>query len=466
MIFSSPQFIVFFAVYLFLHLAIPVRHRLALIIAGSTFFYGYWNPWYLWVPYILVAIAFFGALWQERARDAAVHKRRMAIVVGAMLAPLVVVKYTNFLYQDFLGIFLGDRGPLVQWSLPLGISFITFTMIAYVADVYRGQYQVEKNLGLLSGLVLFFPHLIAGQILRPRDLLPQLANPQPARHAFGIRFVYGLAIFTLGLFKKIVLADTLGETVRAVYDAASAGLSAADYLLAWYAFCVQIYCDFSGYTDMAIGIAIVLGVRLPINFRQPFAAASIIDFWRHWHITLSNWLRDYIYIPLGGNRAQGALRFRNVIVTLGLSGLWHGAHWNFVIWGLLHGVGIAFNQQLRRSGTAFDAPRWIKVLLTFHFVCVTFIMFRSPDLSTAWRVVSGPFAAPSGNISVFLSTHLFELILLAIFFLTHGWDSHRVIRRIVQKLPRAIYWIVVALVWVLSTAISQDNPSKFIYFDF
>jgi alginate O-acetyltransferase complex protein AlgI len=273
MIFSSPPFFFFFSIYLLFHLAVPARYRLALIIAGSTFFYGYWNPWYVWLPYLLLLIAFFGAQWIEVARGTSKIFRRAAIVVSLLLMPLAVIKYTNFFYEDVLGFFLGFRGQLVHWAFPLGVSFVTFTMIAYVVEVYRGNYQLEKRLGLLAGLVLFFPHLIAGPILRPNDLLPQLHHPKPARRAFGIRFVYGLAIFSIGLLKKLVFADTLSDAVKAVYEGTSSGLSSADYLLAWYGFCVQIYCDFSGYTDMAIGIAIVLGVRLPINFMHPFTSA-------------------------------------------------------------------------------------------------------------------------------------------------------------------------------------------------
>ncbi len=367
------------------------------------------------------------------------------------------------MFSDFSSV---TAGSLVSWTFPLGISFITFTMIAYVVDVYRGMYPVEKSPGLLSGLVLFFPHLIAGPILRPHDLLPQLANPQPAWRGFGIRFVYGFAIFTLGLFKKTVVADTLSETVRTVYEGAGSGLNAVDYLLAWYGFCVQIYCDFSGYTDMAIGVAIILGVRLPINFRQPFAATSIVEFWRRWHITLTNWLRDYIYIPLGGNRSGSTLQFRNVIVTLGLSGLWHGANWNFVVWGLVHGMAIAFNQRLGRSKVWSGMPDWLKIFVTFHFVCIAFILFRSPDLSTAVRVMAGPFLAPLCKFDVFISVHMFELMLLCAFFATHRWDSHRSVRRSVRRLPAIVLWPVLAIVWIFSISVSQDNSSKFIYFDF
>ena len=468
MIFSSPPFFLFFSIYLLLHLAVPVRYRLALIIAGSTFFYGYWNPWYVWLPYLLVAIAFLGAIWLEKARGTSAHAKRIVAVVTLLLVPLAIIKYTNFVYQDVLGLFLGPMPKLVTWAFPLGISFITFTMIAYVVDVYRGKYPLENRAGLLTGLVLFFPHLIAGPILRPADLIPQLANPASAWRAFSIRFVYGLAIFTLGLFKKLVLADSLGGVVQAMYEGGGRGLTGAEYLLADYAFCVQIYCDFSGYTDMAIGTAIILGVHLPTNFRQPYAAASVAEYWRRWHITLSNWLRDYVYIPLGGNRGGEASQFRNIVITLGIGGLWHGAHWTFVIWGLLHGMAIGCNHLISRHmpQTRFKMPHWFKVLLTFHFILTAFIMFRSPDFATMWRIMAGPFNVPWGSFGSFLSGRAFELILLVLFFATHRFDSYRTVRGLVHLASPVVYWPVIGLIWVLSIAISQDYNLKFIYFDF
>jgi alginate O-acetyltransferase complex protein AlgI len=462
MIFSSSPFFLFFSIYLLLHLAIPARYRLGLIIAGSTFFYGYWNPWYVWLPYLLVAVAFLGALWLEQARGKAIHHRRIAIVVCALLVPLIVIKYTNFVYEDVLG--FPDR--LVTWAFPLGISFITFTMISYVVDVYRGRYPLERRPGLLTGLVLFFPHLIAGPILRPNDLMPQLARPKPAWHHFGIRLVFGFAIFTLGLFKKLVVADTLGASVRAVYEDASPSLSSLDYLLAWYSFCAQIYCDFSGYTDMAIGAAIILGVRLPTNFRQPYAAETVAEYWRRWHITLSTWLRDYIYIPLGGNRYGDVAQIRNLIITMGIGGLWHGAHWTFVVWGLLHGLAISFSHVTSKLRYRLRFPKWARVLLAFHFVCIAFIIFRAQDFTTVYRVMAGPFRAPTEDVSAFMARHMFDLLILCLFFLTHSFDSHRNVRRLVHRSNPFGFWTSVAFIWIFSLAVSQENASKFIYFDF
>lgn len=468
MLFSSPPFVLFFAVYFALHLTLPARWRLGLIIVGSTVFYGYWNVYYVWVPHALMLVAYAGTLWMEKARDTPRHRRRLALVIFVLLIPLAGVKYTNFVYNDVLGPLLGVHGRLSNLALPLGISFVTFTMIAYVVDVYRGHYQVERNVSRLAGLILFFPHLIAGPILRPKDLLPQLSHTKSAWRKLGPRIVFGLAIFSLGLLKKLVLADPISESVDVVFNTNAAHSSAA-YLLAIYGFAVQIYCDFSGYTDMAIGVAMMIGVHLPNNFLNPYTATSIADFWRRWHISLSKWLRDYLYIPLGGNRGGRMRQTFNVLTTMTLGGLWHGANWTFIIWGIFHGLGIASVHALRNSVAAnFMAavPKWIKVLITFHFVLVGWVLFRAPDMATAWRVLKGPFVAPSNDLVDFAARNAFPLALLVIFFLTHRWDNHRTVRRLASKTPMAVFWPVVVLVWILAITVSAGSSAKFIYFDF
>ncbi len=468
MLFSSPPFFLFFAIYFLVHLTVPPRWRLSLIIVGSTIFYGYWNPYYIWIPHFLMLLAYFGALWTDAATDDQARRRRMAFTVIVLLSPLAFVKYSNFLYDDVLGPVFGFSGRISDLALPLGISFVSFTMVAYVIDVYRRRFKAERRLSMLAGLALFFPHLIAGPILRPHELLPQLARPQAMTRALRLRIIFGLAIFSIGLLKKLVFADPMAEVVDAVYSAPDKH-SAADYLLAIYGFALQIYCDFSGYTDMAIGVALAIGVRLPTNFLHPYTSASLVEFWRRWHITLSTWLRDYLYIPLGGSRLGYRRQLVNIMVTMGLGGLWHGANWTFVFWGLLHGAGIAITHSFRHFG--WDrflgyVPRWVFVLITFHFVVLAWIPFRAPDMATAWTVLSGPFIAPWGDIPAFLSSHLFQLFLLVFFFALHPWDSHRQIRRIVSRLPGAILWPTIVLIWVLAITVSAGSSAKFIYFDF
>lgn len=466
MLFSSPAFFLFFCAYLLLHVLLPLRMRLALIVVGSSVFYGYWNPYYIWLPFALMLIAYRGAIFVMDSTGVIDRKRRLFLVVVALLAPLLAVKYTNFLYQDVLGLLTGQHERLVDWQLPLGISFITFTLIAYVVDVYSGRYRLERSAGMLAGLVLFFPHLIAGPILRPAELLPQLHRP---KRRLGVRAVFGVAIFSIGLLKKLVFADSLSEVVEHVFQAGAVGLTKTEYLLGIYAFSVQIYCDFSGYTDMAIGTAIVLGVKLPTNFQRPYAAASVVDFWTRWHITLSKWLRDYLYIPLGGNRHGYGRQTWNLNITMALGGLWHGASWNFVLWGLAHGAGISFVHAVRRFSFLRwigSLPRPVKILVTFHFVTASWILFRSPTLSTAWRVAAGPIVAPTGDTSAFALQYAFPITLIGVFLATHRWDDHQSVRLFTQRAPRALFWPVVLLIWILAITVSSGSSAKFIYFDF
>ncbi len=311
MLFSDPVFFIFFAVYFTCHYFLPARFRIWLIIAGSAVFScAGWRPAYVWLPFAMALGAFAGAAWIDAGKEQRVRRLRLATTLVIGFLPLAFIKYAFFLANDVLGL----RGVIdtaqLRYPLPLGLSFITFTLSAYVIDVYRGKYPLEPSLKILLGYVLFFPHLIAGPILRPHELMPQLRHPSPAP---GARFKLGIAIFTMGLVKKLIFADTIAQAVDKVYQH---GGSSFEHLVALYGFSVQIYCDFSGYTDMAIGLAYLLRVRLPTNFLRPYSALSIVDFWRRWHITLSHWLRDYLYIPLGGNRGGKARQIRNILITI------------------------------------------------------------------------------------------------------------------------------------------------------
>jgi alginate O-acetyltransferase complex protein AlgI len=313
--------------------------------------------------------------------------------------------------------------------------------------------------------VLFFPHLIAGPILRPIELVPQLEHPSRKKFLLPAAAV---ALFTVGLVKKLVLADPIAGLVDGVYG--QAGLpSAPEALLAIYGFSVQIYCDFSGYTDMAIALALLLGVRLPNNFAQPYCAASIVDFWRRWHKTLSFWLRDYLYIPLGGNRGGRLHEVRNVMITMTLGGLWHGASWTFVIWGVLHGIGISAVHVMRKTlrWTWLDrVPRWAGVLLTFHFVTLAWVFFRAPSLQRALDILTAAATGSWAGASAYYSAHVFEILLIAIFFMLHRLDDHRRLRITAARLRPEILWPCIAALWAVAITVSQGSSAKFIYFDF
>jgi alginate O-acetyltransferase complex protein AlgI len=341
---------------------------------------------------------------------------------------------------------------------------VTFTLTAYVVDIYKRKFPAGEPASTVMAYVLFFPHLIAGPILRPNELIPQLDRP---RRAVLRRVAAPLAIFTLGLVKKLVFADQIAAAVDAVY-AQPGPLTAPAALLSIYGFSVQIYCDFSGYTDMAIGLALLLGVRLPTNFLRPYTARSIVDFWRRWHITLSYWLRDYLYIPLGGSRRGRGREMLNVIVTMALGGLWHGASWTFVVWGLMHGFGVTVVHAVQRmSGAARQLPRAVGVLLTFHFVTLAWIFFRAPTVGQATRMLR---AAVTGggwdNAQGFAAEHLFVLVLMGVFFLCHRFDDHRRVKAAIRFSRPEIVWPLLLLLWVVAITVSQGSSAKFIYFDF
>jgi alginate O-acetyltransferase complex protein AlgI len=333
-----------------------------------------------------------------------------------------------------------------------------------VVDTANGTYPHPPRPKWILGYTLFFPHLIAGPILRPYELIPQLQKMMPLRRR---NVLPGLALFASGMVKKMVFADQLGPGVNALY-AHPSGHTLPEFLLAVYGFSVQIYCDFSGYTDMALGLAQILGIRLPNNFFRPYLARSIILFWRHWHRTLSYWLRDYVYIPLGGNRAGKAQTARNITLTMAIGGLWHGANWTFLIWGVLHGVAVALNHLADRSlPRSLRLPRWLAVLVTFHFVTLLWIFFRAPNLAAAGEVIRGSLGgAALGDLSTFLSAHLFECFLIAVFFLAHPWDDSRRLRATARRGPKAIVAGVVVAAIALSIAIGVGSSAQFIYFEF
>lgn len=465
MLFSSPIFFVFFLAYFILHHITPKQYRTYLIILGSTIFYLWWRIEYVFLPYLLTAVAYSGVQWMNGADDTVARKRRAVVTIIVLFIPLVFFKYTNFILLDVVGPFIGVKEKVLDFSLPLGVSFITFTLTAYVVDIYAGKFQVVRAPSTLLAYVLFFPHLIAGPILRPIELIPQILHPRVATLR---KFAVPLAIFSLGLVKKLVFADQIAVNVNQVYS--QNGMpSALDALLAIYGFSVQIYCDFSGYTDMAIGLALSLGIKLPNNFARPYAASSLGDFWRRWHITLSFWLRDYLYKPLGGNRFGRIKEFRNVMITMALGGLWHGANWNFVIWGVLHGVGVSIAHLARlpiRGLPSSRLPNWLAVLLTFHFVAFAWVFFRARSLNKAIEILSAPFIGAWGEFGPFVANNLFPLILIFVFFALHRFDDNKWLKVVVRRGRPEFVWPLMVLAWILAITVSQGSSAAFIYFDF
>jgi alginate O-acetyltransferase complex protein AlgI len=317
------------------------------------------------------------------------------------LAVLCYFKYTGFLL-DTVSDLSGIPLPFSSIILPLGISFFTFQQIAYLVDIMRGA-KVERDIVSYTLFVSFFPHLIAGPLVHHAEMIPQFKRGRTGRSAIlGAR---GLAIFAAGLFKKVVIADNLVQFVSPVFAHldTGGGVTMPWAWLATLAYTLQIYFDFSGYSDMAVGLALLFGIRLPVNFRSPYQAASIVEFWRRWHITLSRFLRDYLYIPLGGNRLGEQRRYINLMVTMLLGGLWHGAGWNFLVWGGLHGVYLSINHLWRgwrgerRASTLGLTTKGLSWLVTFFAVVIAWVFFRAKTIAEAWLMLGGLFGFEAGN---------------------------------------------------------------------
>jgi len=395
MLFSSYTFLFQFLPAVVLAFAAARRHSPRagiLVLAGaSLFFYGAWRPIYLLLLIASIAVNFsLGLLMEDPGR------RRVVGLIGVALnlALLCYFKYTNFIF-DSLNMLTGAPLPLVNIVLPLGISFFTFQQIAYLVDVMRGA-PVERDVVSYTLFVSFFPHLIAGPLVHHAEMIPQFKRGRTSRSA--VLAARGLAIFAAGLFKKVVIADNLAQFVSPVFAHldAGGGVTTPWAWLATLAYTFQIYFDFSGYSDMAVGLALLFGIRLPVNFRSPYKAMSIIEFWRRWHITLSRFLRDYLYIPLGGNRLGEQRRYLNLMVTMLLGGLWHGAGWNFLIWGGLHGLYLCVNhlwQAWRGAGAKFrSGPATIASwAITFFVVVIAWVFFRARTAAGARQMLGALF---------------------------------------------------------------------------
>jgi alginate O-acetyltransferase complex protein AlgI len=400
MIFSSWQFIsLFLPATLAGFFLVPSRLRAARkawLLLASLVFYGFWKLEY--VPLMVLSIGFNYAVSETLVRWRGRRGRDGLVVLGvaANLALLGYYKYAGFLAQTLGWVTHRDLGHF-QILLPLAISFFTFTQIAYLVDVYRDESRHHRFLDYALFVVLF-PHLIAGPIVRHWEIIPQFADRdlRPSRTDLGV----GSALFLMGLFKKVLLADAVAGPANLIYGAAAGG-GTLTWFDAWFgtlAYALQIYFDFSGYSDMAIGLARLFGIRFPMNFFSPYQAGSITEFWSRWHITLTRFLREYVYFPLGGNRCGPGRHARNILFTMLLSGLWHGAGWTFIVWGGLHGVGLVvahrWKQLRERRGWAWERHRIYRgamMGLTFLVVVLGWVLFRANDFSTAGRVFASLF---------------------------------------------------------------------------
>ena len=514
MLFPTFAFAVFFAVVMTVGWALhskPVAWKLFMI-AASYLFYAWWNPRFvLLIAASTVVNTICGrAIQRANSQVGAIHSialqqsqrlRKAALVVAVVfnLAVLGVFKYYDFFISSVedgleqLG--LAPNLPLLRVVLPVGISFFTFQALSYVIDVYRGK-VAATNLLQFAVYLAFFPQLVAGPIVRASEFLPQLERRLNPRE---IDFTRGAMLIALGLFKKVVIASYLADALVDDVFAFPERFSGAEILLGVYGYAIQIYADFSGYTDIAIGVALLLGFRFPENFNQPYRATSIADFWRRWHMTLSRWLRDYLYIPLGGNRGGKAKRDRNLFLTMFLGGLWHGAAWPFVIWGAYQGGGLMAERRLgewrdRRRERQTDgqgenrsereagklgkqgersehgwwkqpvrtALRW---LATFHFICLGWVFFRSETLSDAGSLLNQlftSFLSPAPDINaVFVGVVVCALFAQML--------SRQALSNAQTQLSRLPAWVLAVGFGIWMLVVDQFGPegvAPFIYFQF
>ncbi len=473
MLFNSLTFVVFFAVVVTAYWSVRSWNvRKNLLVVASYIFYGAWNPPFAALLFSTTAMDFW--LGSRIARAKGRHSRRMWLVASVCmnLSMLGFFKYGNFLLQNFqwllahIGIIY--QPPHLDILLPVGISFYTFHSLSYTLDIYRGVLRPTKSLRDFILAVSFFPQLVAGPIVRAGDFLPQLVTPPGLRMG---QFLWGLLLMTLGLFEKIVLADTmLSGSADRVFSYAGP-LVALDSWLGVMAFAGQIFFDFAGYSICAIGAALCLGFHLKDNFRFPYAAIGFSDFWRRWHISLSTFLRDYLYIPLGGNQVRPVRAAINLVIVMFLGGLWHGAAWTFVVWGLLHGSYLVIERVIR---VFFEDAPWAKNfatkflagLATYTAVCIAWVFFRASDFTIATRMLRSMFGGHAHGDAILSGREMLQIgIVTACMILVHCSLRESNIETAVTRLPP---WVVTAAWALMACAIilTQGNSNAFIYFQF
>lgn len=438
-------------------LAARPRWRMGWLLLASLLFYGYWDVRFL--PLLLTSVMMNWLLARRYGKNG--HRAIPLVGVGANLLIIGIFKYANFFAGNFSLVF-GTGFTAWEIVLPLGISFFTFQQISYLLDLRRGHAPVYP-LGLYALYVMFFPQLIAGPIVRHNELIDQFALP-PLREGYAERLSRGMTLFLMGLFKKVVLADKLAEIASPLFAQIAAGksLTLAEAWVAAGGYTLQLYFDFSGYSDMAIGLGLFFGFTIPINFNAPYVALSIRDFWRRWHITLSRFLRDYLYIPLGGNRFGLPRQIYALMVTMVLGGLWHGAGWTFVLWGAWHGCGLIGNHLWQKTGRRL--PRMIAWPATMLFVVFGWVVFRSETLPHAWTMLATMAGWNGWSLVVNDVPHRWSVLLFALPALL-GPTSHRLA---LEKLsPRPAFAAVAAgLFFYLVLLIGDEGYSEFVYFQF
>lgn len=470
MLFNSYGFIfiflpiTFFLYFFFLEKRLITGAKGFLVFA-SLFFYSWWNVAYL--PLILSSMLFnyvVGNTLNDNFHHIKFSKKMLlAVGIAVNLALLGYFKYFDFLIENFNLAFDGSM-PLLHLALPLAISFFTFQQIAYLVDSYRAE-TAEYDFLNYALFVTFFPQLIAGPIVHHKEMMPQFASRWNLVKKYK-SIALGLFIFSMGLFKKVVIADTFAVWATNGFDKADV-LGFVEAWLTSTSYTFQLYFDFSGYTDMAIGVALLFNIKLPINFNSPYKALDIQDFWRRWHITLSRFLRDYIYIPLGGNRNGEMHTYSNLMITFVLGGIWHGAGWTFIFWGLLHGMALVVHRFWK--GLGLTMPKVLAWLITFNFINLSWVFFRAKEWDDAIKVLDGMFLnipvwkIDTAVLSTDDSVNKILVFLILAFFITVFMRN--AMQYMEQFKPTRLYMLF-SLTLALSAMYFMHRPTEFLYFNF
>lgn len=478
MLFNSFAYAIFLPIVFILYWALPHRFRWVLLLVSSYYFYMSWNAKYVVLILFTTVVSYISARLIEGDSSKSKKKAVLTCALVACLGVLFVFKYFNFAIESVAAVCnlfsLRLTAPTLKLMLPVGISFYTFQTLSYVIDVYRGVVPAEKHFGYYATFVSFFPQLVAGPIERTSNLLPQIK----AEHRFDYdQATYGMKLMAWGFFKKIVIADTISVYSGKVFDNPQDYVGFALILAALF-FTIQIYCDFSGYSDIAIGTAKLTGIELMTNFKSPYFSSSIREFWRRWHISLSSWFRDYVYIPLGGNRVPGIRKHLNLMITFLVSGLWHGANWTFALWGAAHGITQIIENLLPfNKMNESRVMRVIRILAVFCFCAFAWVFFASKSLTDAHHIISHAFHGISAPIKYLREGQIatgFGLrnapFLAASLALLGSFDyasqKTDVISLLSNKRP-VIRWIIYVLLVLWSILnIPTARSTEFIYFQF
>jgi len=486
MLFNSYHFLYFFIVVTTLYFLLPHRFRWFMLLVASCYFYMTFVPIYILILFFTIVVDYFAGIYIEKSQG---RTRKWFLVASlvANIGVLAIFKYFNFVNENITLLMsnMGVKNPIPYLSilLPIGLSFHTFQAMSYTIEVYRGNYKAERHFGIYALYVMFYPQLVAGPIERPQNILYQFYE----KYEFDYqRIADGLKLMAWGLFKKIAIADRLSYIVNVAYDEPHK-YHGLNFVIATIFFAFQIFCDFSGYTDIALGAARVMGFKLMKNFNRPYHSKSISEFWSRWHISLSTWFRDYLYITLGGNRVSIPRWYFNLFFVFLVSGLWHGANWTYIVWGALNGFYLVFaiiSQKFRnRVAEASGITRfpklysWVQFLTTFALICISWVFFRARTIADAMHILKSMFTDTWADIVNLIHTHHMEplapatkmipaLLVIVILEVVHLFQKRRSMLQFVNSKPKYVRWGIYYAFILLLLIFGTASHSQFIYFQF